>query len=131
MSENLIDIYKTELTSSKSPSKTLRRFYWELLELEGSRSDIIMINKLLRLYGKWRVFYAIIEIYGMKNPVLAGNTYGLFKTIIENKLKEERLPQTASDVDLTSLARKRKKLLEELKETLDKLDLPESYREDE
>jgi len=131
MSENLFEIYRTELLDSKDPGKTLRKLYWELLEVSPNRSDIIMINKLIKVYGRWNVFYAVVEIYGMKNPVLEKNTYGLFKTIIDKKLRDERNPMTASDIDLTSLSKKRKKQIEQYKEEAKDRVLPESYREEE
>jgi hypothetical protein len=92
MEENIAEFYYNELTkvNSKSAGKILLGMYCSIFDIEKpGRSIIIMINKLVKIYNRYIVFFAITSV--ALNPDFNPNVanYALF-THICNKRFEKR-----------------------------------------
>lgn len=61
--ENLSDIYFERLSQTTNPGGVLARFLCEILELDITKAHIIMMNKLIRVFGKYTVFFSVLDIY--------------------------------------------------------------------
>lgn len=62
MEENIVEIYMKELQTTDNPGVHLAKFLWEVIEKSPDNSDIIMINRFIRLYGRELVFFSILDL---------------------------------------------------------------------
>jgi hypothetical protein len=88
MAENLMDMYFDKLNKEGNAGSILASYYWALFDLQYNQKDIIMFSSLVKLYGRFEVFSAISDMYGMEN-LTHGNIYALVKYFC-NKRKEEK-----------------------------------------
>lgn len=65
--ENLADIYSKKLVDTTNVGLTLTKFMCELINKKPSRYYIIRINKLIKIFGRWDVYFAIIELANVKD----------------------------------------------------------------
>ncbi len=64
--ENLSESYYKKLESSDKPGVTLAEFYCSLYKKEVTRSEIIMCNRLVGMFGRFLVYYAIMSMFSTK-----------------------------------------------------------------
>lgn len=84
--ENQAEFYYEKLKNSTNPAQVLLEFFTEFVGKQGGRSEIIMFNKLLRMYGRFTVFFAIQDL--TKYEHLEGNLYPLVYTICKNRFEK-------------------------------------------
>lgn len=113
--ENLIDFYYTTLHKEKNPGLHLARFFWELLSIEPNKGDISIFNKLIKIYGRDRVFYALIDLAEAPNLDI-NKYYGLLVWFIKRNIEQkEKIDGMNSYIDLNEEIKKLRKQLTELK----------------
>lgn len=91
--ENLAELFFSKLKIAPNPGVILAQFYGAITGKEVGRSEIIMMNKLVKLYGRTSVFFSTIEITRLKD--LEEFPYGYLFTICRTKL------QKASEAELS------------------------------
>ena len=112
------------LKETDNPQLVLLRFYIELFDLKSEREDILFVSNLIKLYGKNRVFSAMLEAGAKKNSfrviskeyvngVIQSNCTGTFFGGVK-----KRNPST----DMTEFINERRKLAEESKAIKEELD---------
>lgn len=93
--ENISEFFYEKLKSSTNPGVVLAQFYAEILDRESGRSEIIMLNKLIKVFGRFSVFFAIMNLVNVQS-LGEGFPYGLLFTICKSSL--ERKSDTEVDV---------------------------------
>ena len=67
MTENISEIYYEKLGTTTNPARDLTAFYGSIFEREVGRTEIILFNRLLKLYGRFTVFFAVLDMTSMDN----------------------------------------------------------------
>lgn len=101
MEENLAGIYKEKLDKEANKGAILASFYWSAMDLEYNPKDIIMFNKLLKMYGRDAVFISILEIYDMPDVDLT-NIYGLLAFFCKKYFSSRNKPNEFIDINKLS-----------------------------
>ena len=112
--ENAAEFYYEKLRTSDKPGFTLALLYQELLGREITRSEIIMYNRLVKIFGRFTVFFATLDLANVTK--LSDVPYGLLYKICKDRL--ERMSQNditaASSIDLnreiTSMEKEQEKM---------------------
>ena len=107
--ENQAEFYYEKLKSNANQGQVLLEFFREMTGLDGGRASIIMINKLIKLFGRFTVYFAIMDL--SKNDKLENgvNLYPLLYTICRN-----RFERIQNDAVLTVSHESLEKYLKEL-----------------
>jgi hypothetical protein len=99
--ENIAEFYYAKLKDTTNPGLTLATFYQELLGRTITKSEIIMYNRLIKVFGRFTVFLATLDLVNVQN--LTDVPYGLLFKICKDRI--EKLSQnditTASSTDLS------------------------------
>lgn len=61
--ENLVDLYLSKLKSTDNAGKTLYNFFRALFNTKWDLSAQKQFHKLVRVYGRYRVFFALVSVY--------------------------------------------------------------------
>jgi hypothetical protein len=117
--ENASEYFYSQLADTKNPGLVLNKMFNELF---GTKTDINRIktfNKLVRLYGRFEVYFALLDMANWNNDgdkfQDKSNPYPLIARFIINRL--EKKYQSRSDSygkDLEPFARKIDKLIKNL-----------------
>jgi uncharacterized small protein (DUF1192 family) len=91
--ENLAEMFFSKLKVSTNPGVILAQFYGALTGKEVGRSEIIMMNKLVKIYGRASVFFSTIDVSRLKD--LTEFPYAYLFTVCRAKF------QKASEADLS------------------------------
>lgn len=111
MEENLAGSFHERLKTDTNPVSVLVSFYAELFSRPFDVKLIGPIARLVKLYGRDSVFYAILSIEGMED-LNHSNIYPLLRYICNKKLEERKDGQ--SHEDLTSYVASVKKKTEKV-----------------
>ena len=84
--ENSSEYYFEKLKSSTNPGAILSAMYCTLYDKEPSRADIIMCNRLIKVFGRFTTFFSIIDMAG-SYPELPTNPYPLLYTICKRRFE--------------------------------------------
>lgn len=120
--ENLSQFYYEQLKTTTNPGSVLTQLYADLSEQEVDRSVTIMINKLIKVFGRFTVFFAIVSA---GNTNLKGNPYPYLYAICRNKFEQNFDTLTSSSY--VSLDRKITAMQKEIEKVKNqKLKIPDS-----
>lgn len=83
--ENELEFYYEKLKDSTSPTNILLALFQGITGISPTRSEVIMVNKLVKLFGRFTVFFSIVDL--SKYEKLEGNVYPLLYTICKNRFE--------------------------------------------
>jgi len=86
--ENQAEFYYEKLKSQANPGLVLLEFFREMTGLEGGRSEIIMINRLIKLFGRFTVYFSIMDLSKNDKLSASGNLYSLLYTICRSRFEK-------------------------------------------
>lgn len=114
--ENQAEFFYEKLKASVNPGQVLLEFYREIISGSAGRSEVIMINKLVKLFGRFTVYFALMDLSKYDNKDLSGNLYPLIYTICKSrfeKIHSENFSPTQEPLDklLKELEKEREKAL--------------------
>jgi hypothetical protein len=112
--ENSSEYYYEKLKNSISPGLVLAAMYGVLYDFQQGRSEIIMMNKLIKIFGRFTVFFSILDMVGTY-PDKQENVYPLLYTICKKKF------ENAHSSILTQSSQPLDKYLKNIDKTLDSL----------
>lgn len=125
--ENTAEFYYEKLKTATDPGRILSALFSSLYSVETTRTIIIMCNKLIKVFGRFTLFFAILDMAG-SYPDLTDNPYPLLYTICKRKFEaahgdvflqsHESLDSFLSSID--------KELLQIQKKNKKKIDVPSS-----
>jgi hypothetical protein len=126
-SEALADIYYNKLKDSNNPGLDLARFFCELNDREVDRERVILFNRLLKLFGRYSIYFAIMDLYGYRDANIDGDVYGLLTYYCKNRLEKESKNSSQSENldDFLSEVEKQKKAQKKINKTLEIKNLDE------
>jgi hypothetical protein len=96
-SENIAEMFFSRLKVAPNAGVVLAQFYSNVMGLDVGRSEIILFNKLVKLFGKTSVFFSIIDASRIETPTAF--PYGLLFKICKTKLEKS----LELDIALTSM----------------------------
>jgi len=82
--ENLSKFYFKKLHATNRPGALLANFLCEILGKKIVNSDYAKVGKLVRMYGRESVFFAILDVYDMENA--PDNYYPYITAILKSRL---------------------------------------------
>ena len=112
--ENLTELFHARLKTASNAGVVLAQFYGAVMDLPVGRSEIIMLNKLVKLFGKTSVFFSILDISRIETPTEF--PYGLLFKICKTKL-EKTLESDLALNSMFSLERKVAEINKEIEKT--------------
>jgi hypothetical protein len=123
--ENSSEFYYEKLKSSDSPGQILTAMYSTLYDIAPSRKEIIMCNKLVKVFGRFLVFFSILDMAG-SYPVQPENPFPLLYTICKRKFESAHTDATMqSRQSLDSYIQNNRKEIERVKRQKAKIPSPE------
>ena len=108
--ENEAEFYYEKLKNTQNPGTVLCEFFTEITGRPHGRPEIIMINKFIKNFGRFTVYFAILELSRYDN--LDENLYGLIHRICANRF--ERAHDTVFSMSREPLDRYLKELEKEI-----------------
>lgn len=84
--ENSAEFYYEKLKDNANPGAVLAALYCTLYGSDVTRSEIIMFNKLIKVFGRFIVFFSVIDMAG-SYPDSVDNPYSLLYTICKRKFE--------------------------------------------
>lgn len=111
--ENQAEFYYEKLKATTNSGQVLLEFFREMTNKDAGRSEIILINRLVKMFGRFTVYFAIMDL--SKYDKLEGNLYPLLYTICKSrfeKIHDETFSQAHESLDkfLRDVAKEREKV---------------------
>lgn len=83
--ENNSDYYYSQLKDTDRPGNVMASFYCVLYNVAMTRETLIMCNKLLKVFGRFTVFFSLVDMYGSYPQV--DEPYKMWYTICRRKFE--------------------------------------------
>jgi hypothetical protein len=114
--ENIADLFYEKLEKADRPGNILAKFYEGIFDKPTSVQNIVMFNKLIKVYGKYIPFFAILDLYGFEGEVTT--PYGLLSYYCKKRLEQKTAIVVLNDAykNLDADANKIQKRIEEQRE---------------
>jgi hypothetical protein len=101
ITENVAEFYYEKLKDTTTPGKLLMKFYRDLLEKPVGVPEIILFNKLVKIFGKYTVFFSVLDLVNVETIT---SLYGILFSICKDRLEKLNIVDTsASSVNLNKL----------------------------
>lgn len=84
--ENQAEFYYEKLKATTNSGQVLLEFFREMTNKDAGRSEIILINRLIKIFGRFTVYFAIMEL--SKYDKLEGNLYPLLYAICKSRFEK-------------------------------------------
>jgi hypothetical protein len=84
--ENTSEYYYEKLKTDERPGNVLASLYCSLYDKDITRSEIILCNRLVKVFGRFTVFFSIMDMVG-SYPNGTDNPYPLLYTICNRKFQ--------------------------------------------
>ena len=99
--ENRAELYYEKLKTTTNVGGTLAKFMCELIDREITKSYVMQVNRLIRIFGRFNVYFSIIDLSTVKN--LGDDFYPLLYTICRNRFEKAHSSDTV--VQFTKLTK--------------------------
>lgn len=117
--ENISDLYYEKLSKTDKPGAILAKFYEGIFDKPYSVQNIIMFNKLIKVYGKYIPFFAILDLFSYEKVEITDNMFGILSYYCKKRLEQKTeiivLNDAYKDLDTTV-----KKIIERIDEQKEK-----------
>jgi len=121
--ENMLDYYYERLEKDGSrPGNVITSFYGDLFSIKSGRKEIIMFNRLIKIYGRYITFFSVLDLTNVKS-LNHGNLYGLLHAICKSRFEKSHPRSTLPSSNSLSTVRM-EKLSDKIKDF--KIELPDS-----
>jgi len=112
--ENKAEFYYEKLKSNVEPSVVLREFFTEITGMPVGRTEIIMINKFLKIFGRFTLFFAIMDLANVRE--LTGSLHGLLYAICKSRFEKTHGASNVQafvslDKQISNLQKQKEKIL--------------------
>ena len=85
--ENSSEYYFEKLKDTPTPGNIIAAMYCTLYNIEVSKSEVIMMNKMVKIFGRFTVFFAVLDMAGSYPDDVVEKPYALLYTICKNKFE--------------------------------------------
>ncbi|HAQ02976.1 TPA: hypothetical protein DCQ22_03745 [Candidatus Nomurabacteria bacterium] len=86
--ENLAEFYFEKLPLDSNPGLLLAKFFCQSTNTTLSKSEIIMFNRLIKLYGRTIPYFAILDVNSM-NDVNLDNPFGILSYFCKKRIEQK------------------------------------------
>ncbi len=87
--ENAAELFYEQLSTTTNPALVLSRFYGTVFEREYGRPEVIMFNRLLKLYSKFTIYFSILDMTSMDNINFEAGTFGLLSYFCKKRIEQK------------------------------------------
>jgi DNA-binding XRE family transcriptional regulator len=116
MTEDIAGKYFSILRTSTNPGLELARLYCEMFSLDMNPKIVMMMNKLIKLYGRNLVFLATTDLYWVENLDLSKSIFPLLKFLCKKRFQIENTDIINASLEETiGRLEKEKKLMKKQK----------------
>ncbi len=98
--ENAAEFFYEQLSTTTNPALVLSRFYGEVFNREYGRPEVIMFNRLLRIYSKYTVYFSILDMSSMDNINFEAGTFGLLSYFCKKRIEQKFGIQVSNLINL-------------------------------
>lgn len=84
--ENSSEFYYEKLKNTTNPGPVLAALFGSLYDIVPTRSEIIMMNRLIKVFGRFTLFFSVLDMAGTY-PDKVENPYPLLYTICKRKFE--------------------------------------------
>jgi hypothetical protein len=88
--DGLINEYIAKLTDTKTPHLILASVYKSLFDKDLQAKDWPQLQRLIKIYGRWRVFESFLKASSNFKFDTTANVWGYFNAICVSLLEEEK-----------------------------------------
>jgi hypothetical protein len=113
--ENSSEFFYEQLSSTKNPALALAKFADTLFSRPVNRTDIIMYNRLIAIYGRFTVFFGILDMASMPEVDFERGVFGLLSFMCKRRLEAKYGIVMLDQKDLNKEAQTIGKLIEKQK----------------
>ena len=86
--ENVLEFYYEKLKKEGKPGNIIYLFYGRLFSIEVNKGHLIMFNRLIRIFGRFIVFFAVLDLAGMSKVDHKNSIYPLMFTICKGRFEK-------------------------------------------
>jgi hypothetical protein len=116
--ENSSDYYYEKLKETPNPGAVLAAMMCSMYGMEVTRSEIIICNKLVKIFGRFITYFSIIDMIGSQPEKLEG-IYPYLYTICKRRFEMTHLDYTIqSQISLLPYLKSLTKEIESMKYTV-------------
>lgn len=115
--ENAAEFFYEQLSTTVNPALVLCRFYGTVFEREYGRSEVIMFNRLLKLYSKYTIYFSILDMSSMDNINFEAGTFGLLSYFCKKRIEQKFGVQVSNIINLDRDINRIEKDIEKQKHT--------------
>jgi len=120
--ENLAEFYYEKLRTTTNPGQVLLELFREMTGKDAGRTEIILINRLIKLFGRFTLYFAVMDLSKYQGDQLNGNLYPLLYTICKSRFEKIHVESfSASHESLDRFIREVEKDREKAKRSRGKL----------
>lgn len=96
--ENISEFYYKNLVPSTTPAVILLQYYSAISDTQGGRSEIIKLNKLIKLFGRFRVFFALMALANSRATLGVDDQFpfGLLFKICRDEIEKQADAESAA-----------------------------------
>jgi hypothetical protein len=86
--ENVSEFYYEQLKDTTNPALVLSRFFGSLFSRDYGRSEVILFNRLLKIYGRFTVYFSLLDMTSM-TEINFDNIYGLISYFAKKRIEQK------------------------------------------
>ncbi len=87
--ENIAEFYYNRLATDPNPAKVLTELYFHVTGKNTTKSEIIMYNKLIKIFGKYTAFFSTLDLGKYEEGEITGTPYALLYTICKSRFERQ------------------------------------------
>lgn len=95
--ENIVDLYYEKLEKADKPGTLLARFYESVFDRPTSFQNAITFGKLVKVYGRYIPFFAILDLHAYEKAEITSNMYPLLAHFCKKRLEQKTATVVLSD----------------------------------
>jgi hypothetical protein len=87
--ENIADLYYEKLSTTDRPGNILTSFYEDIFSRPHSIQNIILFNKLVKVYGKYIPYFAILDLFSYEKAEVGDSPFGLLSYYCKKRMEQK------------------------------------------
>jgi len=113
--ENIVDSYYAKLGTTDNIGRLLADFYGEITSVTVTRNEVIMCNRLITIFGRFIVFFSILDLGKYQSEDIKGTPYPLLFAICKSRYERTSESSPASSTNLNKILADREKEIDRIK----------------
>lgn len=114
--ENLTEFYYERLSDTSNPGLVLAQFFGNVSGKSANRQTVMMFNRLIKLFGRFTTYFAIVDVSLMDN-VNFDNPFPLLAYFCKKRLEAKEVHSGQAVENLDAKLNKIGKMIKEIGKT--------------